>query len=422
MQDQCRKTDIIIIGAGAAGIGAALACQSKGVSYVVLEGNNRVGGRAYTATAGLEQQWDLGCHWMHSASLNAFVSYAEQHSAHYLKRSGWEHSLIWANGGFVETAAVTEAKAELDSAIQAVLKTGETGRDIAIAAALPKGGSWDRWVRHVMQLDVGDDPEATSTSAYADTEDTGEDWPVLSGYGALLAKMADGLNIRLHASVASVEETGSGVNVTSSDGVYEAKAAIVTVSTNVLSSGAIDFAPGPAADFVQQTKFIPCGAYEKIAFSLSELPENLGVARHVVVHPSGIAPAMDFKIIEQDAPLIVATVAGSPARELMAMPRADRIAFVFDRLSMVFGAGFGDLVTGSACTEWLHDPFFLGSYSYALPGYAQLRRDMIAEDTGLIAFAGEAFSLRHQATAHGAFESGRDKAKHMIGRLDRGSR
>ncbi|MEB8387736.1 FAD-dependent oxidoreductase [Rhodobacteraceae bacterium KMM 6894] len=85
---------IVIVDAGAAGIGAGLECQARGVSYLIVEASNRVGGRAHTATAGLERAWDLGCHWMHAASQNPLVRYADHLGARYAKTPGWDNSAL----------------------------------------------------------------------------------------------------------------------------------------------------------------------------------------------------------------------------------------------------------------------------------------------------------------------------------------
>lgn len=127
----------------------------------------------------------------------------------------------------------------------------------------------------------------------------------------------------------------------------------------------------------------------------------------------GGAPAIDFKVMDGAPPMIVATIAGGPARALMALPEAARIAFVQERLCRALGADVAQSITGAACTNWLHDPLIQGGYSHALPGHAQTRRDMIRADTGRIGFAGEAFSPNAQATAHGAYQSGRDVAARL---------
>src|SRR5262249_21030670 len=70
--------DVAIIGAGAAGLGAAHALKDSGLSFIVLEARNRVGGRGHTIMAASDITFDLGCGWLHSADKNSFVAIAEQ--------------------------------------------------------------------------------------------------------------------------------------------------------------------------------------------------------------------------------------------------------------------------------------------------------------------------------------------------------
>src|SRR5579871_3547663 len=69
--------DIVIIGAGAAGLGAAHALKDSRLSFVVLEARDRVGGRGHTVMAAPDVVFDLGCGWLHSADKNSFVKVAE---------------------------------------------------------------------------------------------------------------------------------------------------------------------------------------------------------------------------------------------------------------------------------------------------------------------------------------------------------
>jgi hypothetical protein len=72
------EVNVAIIGAGAAGLGAAHALQKSNLSFIVLEGRDRVGGRAHTIQASPDITFDLGCGWLHSANENSFVPIAEQ--------------------------------------------------------------------------------------------------------------------------------------------------------------------------------------------------------------------------------------------------------------------------------------------------------------------------------------------------------
>src|SRR5271170_2401279 len=70
--------DVAVIGAGAAGLGAAHALKRSGLSVIVLEARDRVGGRGHTIIASPGIAFDLGCGWLHSADQNAFVKIAER--------------------------------------------------------------------------------------------------------------------------------------------------------------------------------------------------------------------------------------------------------------------------------------------------------------------------------------------------------
>src|SRR6478735_11869258 len=72
------EVDVAIIGAGAAGLGAAHALKNSGLSVIVLEARDRVGGRAHTIMASPDVTFDVGCGWLHSADENSFVGIAGQ--------------------------------------------------------------------------------------------------------------------------------------------------------------------------------------------------------------------------------------------------------------------------------------------------------------------------------------------------------
>src|SRR5258707_5194169 len=72
------EVDVAIIGAGAAGLGAARTLENSGLSAIVLEARDRVGGRAHTIMAAPDITFDLGCGWLHSADKNSFVKIAER--------------------------------------------------------------------------------------------------------------------------------------------------------------------------------------------------------------------------------------------------------------------------------------------------------------------------------------------------------
>src|SRR5262245_5340529 len=68
-----RPRRVAIVGAGVAGLGAARVLADLGVSVIVLEGRDRVGGRIWT-----EGGVDLGAHWIHGTEGNPFAALAHR--------------------------------------------------------------------------------------------------------------------------------------------------------------------------------------------------------------------------------------------------------------------------------------------------------------------------------------------------------
>ncbi len=405
---------IIIVGAGAAGIGAALECAARGQPYLVLEAAGRVGGRAYTAAAGLPAPWDHGCHWLHCADENPLVAWADRLGATYRRETVANPFQVWHGGAFADAESVQDCDAAITHAFDAVERSG---RDVPIPDVLPDAGRWAPSVKLILALMAGDDAEDVSASGYADYRDTDCNWPVLSGYGALIAAMAQGLNIRTGVAVTAIEQRGTGASVTTDRGTLEAAGVIVTASTNVIAGGAIRFGPGPAADLATQLAHVPCGVYEKVAFAVDALPAELAQTGFLSVQRRGHVMATNFQIVQGQVPMILCHMAGKEAHALVTAGPEAMKDYARAALIEAFGARIDETIIASATTNWTGDPLVLGSYSHARPGAAQLRRDMIAADTGRVAFAGEAFSAQWQATAHGAYASGRGVAARLAAML-----
>ncbi len=85
--------DVAIVGAGSAGIAAAKAARALGLDAVLLEASYRIGGRGYTEELAPGIAFDLGCHWMHTASLNPYVAVADRFGFTY--RRGTFPRAIW---------------------------------------------------------------------------------------------------------------------------------------------------------------------------------------------------------------------------------------------------------------------------------------------------------------------------------------
>ncbi|MDF1748260.1 MAG: NAD(P)/FAD-dependent oxidoreductase [Alphaproteobacteria bacterium] len=407
-------TDCVVIGAGAAGIGAGLTLQQLGANFVILEADNRLGGRAFTDTKSLPVPWDHGCHWLHSATQNPLVDWADRLGAEYLRPTWENHFTISRNGHFVTEDELVEARKVTLATFEAIEKTVRLGKDVSVASVLPDARGWDQALRCVLQTVFGDNPENISTVGYGDYENDGADWPVVSGFGDLIAKMAMGLPLKFSTPVKMIEQTVNGVRVETPNGNVKAKAVIVTVSTHVLRSELIRFSAGPARDLLDWITDVPLGQYEKVAFALRNLPpEAQGKIFCMVDADNTSRIAVDFQVMESNPPLMIAHIAGDLVRNQGLANRISLSEFAKNRLIHAFGTDFQKNIMGIGVTNWRDNPFIGGSYSHSKPGTAHRRREMLTIDTGNVLFAGEAFSPNWQSTAHGAFVTGQDAARRL---------
>ena len=406
--------DVIIVGAGAAGIAAGLELAERGVSFVLLEAASRVGGRAYTDRTSLPTPWDQGCHWLHSADVNPLVPWADRLGVVYKKEDRVDHFSIWRAGRFASAEELTEARGCTLAACAAIEGAAERGEDISINDALPDAGCWNAGVRCVMQMMAGADPEQVSAPGYLHYEDTDVNWPVLSGYGDLIARMVSALPIRLGVHVDEIVQRPGAVEVRTAAGPLIARAAIITVSTSVLASSSIRISGGPAAAFPEIASDLPCGRYEKVALAVDALPPETVGKIFCMVDPGAGEPAIDFQVVPGSPPLLIAHLAGDTSGAAIEEGDDAMIALATERLVLAFGSSFRKKVIAAGASAWARNPLILGGYSHARPGAAHQRANAIAAETGNVAFAGEALSPTWSGAAHGAYQSGRDTARRIV--------
>jgi monoamine oxidase len=138
--------DLLVIGAGAAGIAAARAALAAGRSVRVLEARGRVGGRALTDTEALGEPFDLGATWLHAAERNPLVKLAPGVGVTLVDSDALRREVT-----FIGTRRITPAEdADYDAAWQAfdaaIHARAAAGPDVAASEGAPRGGPWDATV------------------------------------------------------------------------------------------------------------------------------------------------------------------------------------------------------------------------------------------------------------------------------------
>ena len=405
---------IIIIGAGAAGIGAGLRLKALGVPFIILEANDRIGGRAYTDNTSLSSKWDKGCSWFHCADINPLVDWADKLGTLYDKKDRSENALYWSESHWLDPTESTSVNLNISKRFQEIYVAAELGHDVSISD-IPINNSFEAAVsEELVKLMCSEETHFTSAVGYGDYNDTGVNWMVTSGYGDLISRMAADAPIRINTKVSEISYQKGGVRVETSSGQLDARAVIVTTSTNVLRSGQISLPAGPAQEILELVEDVPCGTYEKIAIEFEQYPFNPANNEAVWIQSYSDSNPIYFQISPQKKPMLIAHVAGEQARELVQTGSQGMADFAIQKLTSVFGSKINKTICGTATTSWQADPLIQGGYSYARIGAGHNRQKMIELDTGEIVFAGEAFSLPWYGTAHGAYQSGKDVASQLV--------
>ena len=404
--------DIAIIGAGAAGLGAAHALQGRGVSCIVLEARDRIGGRAHTIMASPDVTFDLGCGWLHSANRNAFVAIAEQLSFTIDKsRPPWRDQAY-------EAAFPREERAEFIGALEAFFtRTAEAaarGHDAPASDYLEPGNRWNGMIDAICTYLNGCELEQMSLldfEAYADTE---VNWRIRRGYGALVAAYGAGLPIALNCNVTLIDHGDTRIRLTTSQGTLTADKVIVTVPTNLIADEAIRFRP-PLPAKVEAAAGLPLGLDNKVTLALDgweHLPKDSGMRGR-----SHTARVGSFQLRPFGQPCIEGFYGGSFAREIEAAGAGALAAQAIDDVVALLGHDIRKSLKPLAESRWGADPFARGAYSHALPGHAGKRAVLAAPVDDRLFFAGEATPPDFFSTAHGARDSGERAAREALASL-----
>ncbi|HYM98156.1 MAG TPA: NAD(P)/FAD-dependent oxidoreductase [Aestuariivirgaceae bacterium] len=396
--------DVIVIGAGAAGIGAGLALSRLKVSHIIIEAKDRIGGRAYSEAQSLGYLWDHGCHWFHSADKNVLRKIAERLGHGFRKEQLPDGYRSFIDGKPVPPSLLREY---VWTQLDAISEIGANGQDVPASEVLDKTDPRYPLVRHWVNLMYSVEPEEVSTRDAGNCEYTGIDRAVSDGYGSLVAKLAAGLPIRLGTPASGVDVMHSAVKVTTSEGELSGKAVIVAVPQRIVEKGGIFFTPKLPAELESAFQNVPMGWYEKIAIGFDRQVFDSSLVYADVFEPSRPQNhPVNFELHPFGRLIAIAHMGGNFAREMERQGEAAMVEFATGALVRSFGADLRKHICKGVATHWGSDEHIGGAYSTARPGHAQDRQLFSRPLHERVFFAGEHTSLTAMATAHGAYMSG----------------
>lgn len=394
------EVQVAIVGAGAAGIAAARRLRDRGRGVLVIEAMARVGGRAHSVQAA-GMTLDLGCSWLHSAERNPLAGVAEA-EGFSIDRSpaAWRKQL--RNLGFA-AAEQREAEAAYD-ALEAQLRRAPPADDVAgsrLARDHPWRGYLDMMSGAINGVEL-DRLSAADVLAYEEHA-SDENWRLPSGYGTLIAQLAQGVPTARGTSVTAIDHHGTRVSLETTRGRIDADAVIVAVPTDVIARGDIAFAPG-VTDHLHAAASLPLGRDDKLFLAVADA-QAIPPETHLIGNPR-TAETGSYYLRPLGLPVIECFFGGIIARRLAEEGDAARTAFAIGELGALLGQDFARGLTPLIGSWWHKEPSIGGAYSHALPGRADQRAVLARPVSERMLFAGEACSAHDFSTAHGAWVSG----------------
>lgn len=393
--------DVVVVGAGAAGIAAGERLQSARLRTVVLEARSRLGGRAWTVPTAIGKPVDLGCEWLHSADINPWSDIAVERGFTLDKTPPDWASRVAIHHGAAANAEWLAARDAFDEAYErAALETA----DRAASTLLPANGRWNALLGAISTWANGTELEFVSVKDRERYANTQLNWRALQGYGTLISSYGAGLPVSFDTEVTEIDRRGKTLRIATTRGSMAAKTVIVTVSTNLVADGAPRFNP-TLPDKQAAAAGLPLGIANKLFLSLAGDEAPTERYRHLVGSTRQVATG-NYQIRPHGWPLISCYFGGRLATELERAGAPAMVAFAVDELAGIYGNDIRRRLRPVASSAWATDPFARGSYSSALPGHADDRAAYAAPVEERIFFAGEACSRDQFGTAHAAFTSG----------------
>lgn len=344
---------------------------------------------------------DYGCGWLHSAKRNPWTKLAQGYGL-TVDTSPANWGTQWRDLGFPpkDQEAFGKAWQRWEAAAHAALG----GPDRPLGDFIAPDDPWRPMIDAISGYANGAPLATVSLHDWAAYEDaaTDDNWAVEQGYGALVARHAHGLPVRLETIVSRIDHSGTTIRVETDRGTLATRHVIVAVPTTVLARAAIRFDPPLPAKHAAAAD-LPLGLADKIFLHVAaaDLPRN----GHLIGDPHRACTA-SYRLAPFGTPLIEGFLGGDCAELLE--DKDDRAAadFAIGELVALLGSAWRARLTPLARTRWRHTPHIHGSYSHAHVGQAGQRAVLAAPVDDRLFFAGEACSRHDFSTAHGAYATG----------------
>lgn len=413
--------DVVIVGAGLAGIAAAHRLRAAEVQVVLLEARSAPGGRTRASQA-LSQPVDLGASWLHGIKDHPLYDMALALGLPHVRTD--YHSLqIHRRDGSPETADL----AAMDDFEDALYKLGRKARCYdSVADRLPlipkkhagrlPQALQDFLISAALEEEYAASVAELAAAALEEGRDMrGADAILKEGYAGLLKTLLRELDIRLNCAVQSINYRGDSVTVSTETQDYLCDQVIVTVPLGVLQADDIRFLPPLAPSHQQAIDALGMGLVNKLYLEFPRVfwDASIQVVGYDSPRRGRWMSWYDYSAVT-GAAILLGFCAPPAAAELEQLDDEALVADAMQTLRVIYGEDIPE-PTAWAATRWGQDPFARGAYSYLKVGAKSSQRKTLAKPIdGRLLLAGEHTDRRYPSTTHGAWRSGAKAARQVL--------
>ena len=412
---------VLIIGAGIAGLAAAKKLKDKGFTVIVLESQEKIGGRLRTDRR-LGIAFDEGASWIHGPNGNPITKLASQAGANtYLTDD--DNLAVFDNNGTAYSETFLDSQyTEFENALNAVLGAGTKRQSFqtifnSLYPTQANNRLWKYMLSAYLEFDTGGDISKLSSKHFYDDEAfRGKDVIVTNGYDKVANLLGQGLDIRLNSRVTEINYTATKSLVKVNGNSIEADYVIVSVPLGVLKNNSISFQPSLPALKLSAIQNIQMGNVNKFLF-IWDTPFWDTNIQYIGYTPETKGKFNYFMNMMKFSPTtngLMTFAFGDYATVTETMTDDQINSEVMAQLKTIYGNSIPNPTT-MLRTKWGQNINTFGAYSFATNGTTSADFDTMAtEINNKLFFAGEHTERDYRGTVHGAYLSGIREADKII--------
>ena len=411
---------VIVIGGGISGLAAAKKLKENGFTVIVLEAQEKVGGRIRTDRS-LGVAFDEGASWIHGPNRNPIKNLASQSGANTFLTSDNSVKVFDKNGIEYSDTDLTSSENQFERALNSIRSAGTQTQSFqtvfnSLFSAQANNRLWKYMLSAYLEFNTGGDISNLSSKYFDDDENfNGADVIITNGYDKITDFLATGLDIRLNSRVSSINYIDAKVNITVNDNNLKADYVVVSVPLGVLKNNAITFIPPLPTSKLNAIRNTDMGNVNKFLLDWNTPFWNTNL-QYIGYTPDTKGKFNYFLNIKKFTPSngLMTFAFGDYATVTERMTDNQIISEIMLHLKSIYGNSIPN-PNNFLRTKWGQNINSYGAYSYPTNGSTSEDFNTLANEVNnKVFFAGEHTEKEYRGTVHGAYLSGIREAEKII--------